>query len=161
VTSTEAPLELSPVEPPIARSSSRRRSVLVVAVLALAILALLSQGLLRSLNYFETVDQVFASRASIGTKVIRLEGVVKADTISRTSSGASFVLTGSGSRAITVIATGTPPQLFQANIPVVVVGHFTSRSSTVFDGTQILVKHTASYIAQHPRRVKAPNGSTR
>jgi hypothetical protein len=31
----------------------------------------------------------------------------------------------------------------------------------IFDGTQILVKHTASYIAQHPSRVKAPNGTTR
>ena len=28
-------------------------------------------------------------------------------------------------------------------------------------GTQILVKHTASYIAAHPKRVKAPNGTVR
>jgi cytochrome c-type biogenesis protein CcmE len=62
---------------------------------------------------------------------------------------------------VSVVAHGTPPQLFQANVPVVVAGHFTSATSDVFDGTQILVKHTASYIAQHPTRVKAPNGTTR
>ena len=161
MTSTDEPIELSPVEPPVAKVRSRRRSILVLAVLALAILALLSQGLLHSLNYFETVDQVYATRASVGTKVIRLEGVVKAHTISRTSRGASFVLTGSGSHQVDVVSSGTPPQLFAADIPVVVVGHFTTKTSLIFDGTQILVKHTASYIAQHPSRVKAPNGTTR
>ena len=157
----EATLDLSPVTPPPSSRSSRRRTLAVLMVLALAILALLSQGILHSLNYFDTVDQVLASRAKIGTSVIRLEGVVKPHTITRTQSGASFWLSGSGSHEVFVSSRGTPPQLFQANIPVVVVGHFTTDSSTTFDGTQILVKHTASYIAQHPTRVKAPNGSTR
>jgi cytochrome c-type biogenesis protein CcmE len=95
--------------------------------LALAILALLSQGLLHSLNYFETVNQVL----------------------------------GSGHNHVFVDAHGSPPELFQADIPVVVVGHFTTKTSLDFDGTQILVKHTASYIAKYPKRVKAPNGTTR
>jgi cytochrome c-type biogenesis protein CcmE len=116
---------------------------------------------LHSLNYFDTVDQVFASRATIGTTTIRLEGVVMPRTIWRTSSGASFWITGSGNHKVFVISHGTPPELFQADIPVVVVGHFTTSRSTTFDGTQILVKHTSTYIAQHPHRVKAPNGSVR
>jgi len=122
----------------------------VLVVLALAVVALLSQGLLHSLDYFKTVDEVMAHRAAVGTSVIRLEGVVQAHSIARTSSGASFVLTGSHHDKVRVRAHGTPPQLFQANIPVVVVGHFVSTTSNVFEGTQILVKHTASYIAQHP-----------
>ena len=133
----------------------------MLVVLALAILALLSQGILHSLNYFETVDQVLAKRASFGTETMRLEGVVKPGTITRTSSGASFTLEGSGAKEVYVDAHGSPPQLFQADIPVVVVGHFTSATSLTFDGTQILVKHTASYIAEHPKRVRAPNGTTR
>jgi cytochrome c-type biogenesis protein CcmE len=158
---TETKLDLTPVTPPTTKSSSRRRSVGVVVVLVVAILALLSQGLLHSLNYFDTVDQVFASRAKIGTTTIRLEGVVKPDTITRTAQGASFWMTGTGSKEVYVISRATPPQLFRANIPVVVEGHFTTSHSTTFDGTQILVKHTATYIAQHPKRVKAPNGSVR
>ena len=158
---TETNLDLTPVSPPASKSSSRRRTIGVLVVLAVAILALLSQGLLHSLNYFDTVDQVFASRAKIGTTTIRLEGVVKPHSITRTSKGASFWMTGSGAHEVYVISHGTPPQLFQADIPVVVEGHFTTSHSTTFDGSQILVKHTSTYIAQHPRRVKAPNGSVR
>lgn len=158
---TETNLDLTPVAPPKSKSSARSRTIGVLVVLVVAILALLSQGLLHSLNYFDTVDQVFVSRAKIGTTTIRLEGVVKPDTITRTSNGASFWMTGTGSNEVYVISRGTPPQLFRADIPVVVEGHFTTSRSTTFDGTQILVKHTATYIAQHPQRVKAPNGSVR
>ncbi|MGB8196747.1 MAG: cytochrome c maturation protein CcmE [Acidimicrobiales bacterium] len=158
---TETNLDLTPVAPPTTKHSSRRRSIGVLVILVVAIVALLSQGLLHSLNYFDTVDQVFANRAKIGTTTIRLEGVVKPHTITRTSSGASFWITGSGTKEVYVISRGTPPQLFQADIPVVVAGHFTTSHSTTFDGTQILVKHTSTYIAQHRNRVKAPNGSVR
>ena len=154
-------LDLTPVVVPATTSRSRRRTIGVLAVLVLAVLALLSQGLLHSLNYFDTVDQVLAHRSAIGTGQVRLEGVVKPHTIQRTSSGTSFWITGSGTHEVFVMAHASPPQLFQANIPVVVVGHFTTSTSLDFDASQIMVKHTASYIAQHPRRVKAPNGSTR
>jgi cytochrome c-type biogenesis protein CcmE len=161
VTRTEAAGDLSPVEAPAARSHRRRRFLVVCLVLAACAAALLSQGILRSLNYFETVDQALGHRAAVGTRVIRLEGVVKPGTIQRTSSGAAFVLSGTGGREVSVRSRGTPPQLFQADIPVVVVGRFSSATSRLFLGTQILVKHTSTYIARHPARVRAPNGSTR
>ena len=41
-----------------------------------------------------------------------------------------------------VANTGSPPQLFQARIPVVVVGHFTSATSTRFVSNTIMVKHS-------------------
>ena len=50
--------------------------------------------------------------------------------------------------------TGSPPQLFQPGIPVVVVGHFASAGSDVFVSDQIMVKHSANYIAAHPDRVQ-------
>ncbi|MHB1252384.1 MAG: hypothetical protein ACYC0I_09670, partial [Acidimicrobiales bacterium] len=71
MTSTETAPDLSPVAPPPSKNRSRRRSIAVLAVLVLAVLALLSQGLLHSLNYFETVSEVFAHRSSVGTEVIR------------------------------------------------------------------------------------------
>ncbi|MGB8180706.1 MAG: cytochrome c maturation protein CcmE [Acidimicrobiales bacterium] len=157
---TEDPLDLTPVAAPPTKRRGRWRTVGVLSVLVLAVLALLSQGLLHSLNYFETIDQAMSSRAKLGTATFRLEGVVKPHTIDRTSRGASFWMTG-GNQEVFVNATGSPPQLFQANIPVVVEGHFTSATSDRFVATQILVKHTATYIAQHPNRVKAPNGTVR
>ena len=152
---------LTPVEPPRSSSRSSRRSLGVIGVLVIVVIVLLSQGLLTSLNYFETVDQALTQRATLGTKVIRLEGVVVPGTISRTNDGASFTIAGSGRERVYVSAQGSPPQLFQASIPVVVVGHFVSPTSLQFDGTQIMVKHTSSYIAAHPGRVTAPNGTSR
>jgi len=161
VLNADAPLDLTPVAAPMVARRGRRRTIGVLVVLALAVIALLSQGLLHSLNYFETIPQAMQSRVKLGTSTIRLEGVVKANTITRTASGASFYMTGGNNQEVFVSAHGSPPQLFQANIPVVVVGHFTSATSDRFYGTQILVKHTASYVAAHPTRVKAPNGTTR
>jgi cytochrome c-type biogenesis protein CcmE len=160
VSDADATNGLSPVAPPATKKRNRTRTIGVIVVLVLAIVALLSQGILHSLNYFETVDQVLAQRASFGTETMRLEGVVKPGSIIRTSSGASFYVTGSKGEVF-VTSKGTPPQLFQDNIPVVVVGSFTTNTSMKFAGTQIMVKHTASYIAKNPKRVKAPNGSVR
>lgn len=158
--STEATLDVTPVEPP---STPRRRlrSWMVIVVLVLAVGALLSQGLLQNLNYFETVDEAFSQRAQLGTKDFRLEGVVRTGSIERTSVGANFYLDGSKKNSVYVRESGSPPQLFQGNIPVVVDGHFTSATSRVFVANQIIVKHSSSYVAQHPNRVKAPNGSVR
>ena len=157
---SSSPDQLSPVAPPAIKSRARRRNLVVLVAVALSVAALLAQGLLSSLNYFKTVDEALAQRHLLGTKEIRLEGLVAPHTISRTSSGASFFLTGSQGRVF-VVAHGTPPQLFQASIPVVVVGHFLSSTSDSFEGTQIMVKHSSTYIAKHPKRVKAPNGSVR
>lgn len=152
-------LELAPVEVAAAPSRGRLRVVVVLVLVGAAVVALLSQGLLHSLNYFETVDQALAQRASLGDREIRLEGVVSAP-VTRSAAGADFLLAGSRG-TIPVEEVGSPPELFQVNIPVVVVGHFNSASGTVFHATQIMVKHSATYIAQHPSRVRARNGSVR
>ena len=152
-------LDLAPVEVAPARARGRLRAVVVLGLIGAAVLALLSQGLLHSLNYFETVDQALAQRSTLGSREIRLEGVVTAP-VTRSASGADFLLTGSAG-AIRVSEVGSPPQLFQVSIPVVVVGHFASATSTVFHATQIMVKHSATYIAQHPSRVRARNGTVR
>ncbi|HQU25585.1 MAG TPA: cytochrome c maturation protein CcmE [Acidimicrobiales bacterium] len=157
----EAAPDLAPVAAPPVRRAGRWRAAAVLALLAAAVLALLSQGLLHSLNYFETVDQALASRATLGTSEFRLEGVVVAGTIERTATGADFWVRGGRGERVFVRCVGTPPQLFQSDIPVVVQGHFTSRTSDTFRADQILVKHTASYIAEHPARVRAPNGTVR
>jgi cytochrome c-type biogenesis protein CcmE len=156
----ESAADLRPVVLP-ARRSSRRRTVIVVLLMVLAIGVLLSQSLLSSLNYFKTTDEALAQRRAIGTSIIRLEGTVTPHSIRRSAVGADFTLEASGHHAVMVHERGTPPQLFRGNLPVVVVGHFTSATSTLFVANQIIVKHTASYIAQHPSRVRAPDGSTR
>ncbi|MHB8681260.1 MAG: cytochrome c maturation protein CcmE [Acidimicrobiales bacterium] len=139
------------------RSAHRARYFVVAAVLAGAFAFLLAKGLGGSLDYFETVDQAAAQRAQLGSSTVRLEGLVVAGTVVRTAEGVQFVAAGARHR-ILVENTGNPPQLFQPNVPVVVVGHF---SGTTFLSTQIIVDHSAQYIEQYPNRVRAPDGSSR
>ncbi len=135
----------------------RLRYVAVGGVLLGAFAFLLAKGLGGSLDYFDTVDQAVAHKATLGERTVRLEGVVVPGTVTRTATGVSFVAAGTRSR-VQVENTGNPPQLFQPDVPVVVVGHF---SGAVFLSDQIIVDHSAQYIEQYPQRVRAPNGSTR
>jgi cytochrome c-type biogenesis protein CcmE len=150
---------LAPPQPAPARPRPRRRARLVVvfAVLVAALTFLLVEGLGSSLDYFDTVHEALAKKAALGTSTFRLEGTVVPGTVQRTRHGANFSVAGGGQQ-VAVENTGSPPQLFQPGIPVVVVGHFASAGSDVFVSDQILVKHSATYIAQHPTRVKGTNG---
>jgi cytochrome c-type biogenesis protein CcmE len=139
------------------RHPRRWRLVAVGAVLVGAFAFLLVEGLGSSLNYFETVDQALQHKATLGTHTFRLEGVVVPGTVRRTQDGVDFVASGSAHQ-VSVVNHGNPPQLFQPNIPVVVVGHF---SGNTFVSDQVIVDHSAQYVQQHPNRVKAPNGTTR
>jgi len=135
----------------------RLRLWVVAAVLVGAVAFLLVEGLGSSLNYFETVDQALAHKAMLGSQTFRLEGVVVPGTVRRIRGGVAFVAAGTEHR-VSVVNHGNPPQLFQPDIPVVVVGHFSGGS---FISDQLIVDHTAQYTEEHPNRVRAPNGTTR
>ncbi|HUA96062.1 MAG TPA: cytochrome c maturation protein CcmE [Acidimicrobiales bacterium] len=148
----------APVAPRHRRPRHRLRLVLVFVVLGAAVVFLLVEGLGSSLDYFDTVHQALTHRSSLGTSTFRLEGTVVAGTVHDTRRGTDFSISGGGDR-VAVVNTGSPPQLFQATIPVVVVGHFASAGSDTFVSDQIMVKHSATYIAQHPARVRGRNGT--
>jgi cytochrome c-type biogenesis protein CcmE len=133
---------------------SSKRLLLVFAVLLAAFVFLLVEGLGSSLNFFDTVDQAFAHRTTLGTRTFNLEGAVVAGSIHPTAVGTDFTIA-EGHHSVKVANTGSPPQLFQNNIAVVVIGHFTSPTSHAFVSHQILVKHSENYCAAHPGRVKA------
>jgi cytochrome c-type biogenesis protein CcmE len=139
------------------RRGTRWRLWGVAAVLVGAFAVLLVEGLGSSLNYFETVDQALAHKATLGSQTFRLEGVVVPGTVHRIRGGVSFVAAGTEHK-VDVVNHGNPPQLFQPDIPVVVVGHF---AGTAFISDQLIVDHSAQYVQAHPNRVKAPNGTTR
>ena len=138
------------------RRRLRLRYLVVAAVFVAAVVFLVTR-IGGSLDYFDTVDQALAHKASLGGQTFRLEGLVVPGTVRRTSSGVEFVAAGTHHR-VEVHNVGSPPQLFQPDIPVVVVGHF---AGPVFDSDQIIVDHSAQYIEEYPSRVRAPNGTTR
>lgn len=118
---------------------------------------LVAKGLGTALNFYLPADQALSQRAALGDKTFNLEGVVEPGSIHPTASGVDFVVT-AGTARVSVLNTGSPPDLFQKNIPVIAVGHFVG---TTFLSDMILVKHSSTYIAQHPARVTAPNGTKR
>jgi cytochrome c-type biogenesis protein CcmE len=130
----------------------------VFALLAAALVFLLVEGVGSSLDYFDTVNQALAHRAQLGTTTFRLEGNVVPGSIHSTKVGTDFRMC-QGAHVVAVVNTGSPPTLFQNNIPVVVVGHFSSDTSRQFESNTIEVKHSATYTAQHPNRVAATAAS--
>ncbi len=141
-----------------ARKLTRRRLFLVGSVVLIAVGFLLYKTLSSSITYFKTVDQALAARSTLKHSTFQLEGLVQSRSISYPSAtSVDFVLMGTHGNEIVINNSGEPPELFRGNIPVVLVGHFVDGQTFVSD--QILVKHSNSYIAAHPARVRAPNGS--
>ncbi len=146
-----------PGTPPPGRSGHRLRYAVVGLVLVGSLAFLLMKGLSSALNFYLPADQAVAQKASLGSQTFNLEGVVEPSSVHATPTGVNFVVT-SGSTAVQVDNTGSPPQLFQSDIPVIAVGHF---NGSTFVSDQILVKHSSTYIAAHPGRVTAPDGTSR
>jgi cytochrome c-type biogenesis protein CcmE len=138
-------------------TSHRLRYATVGVVLIGAFAFLLVKGLSSAINFYLPVDQALHQRSTLGTQTFNLEGLVEPGSIQSTTQGVDFTLTAGGD-SLRVVNTGSPPQLFQKNIPVIAVGHL---SGGTFLSNMILVKHSANYIAANPGRVTAPNGSKR
>ena len=166
VTSGDAGSE--PVAPrsagPVARSPEQRRQRRRLGAVGVVILAaiglLVYKGLTTAIVYFKTTNEAVAQRASLGDSTFQLEGTVVAGSVRTGAGGVVRFAVAGGGKTIEVTNSGNPPHLFRAGIPVVLVGHFVG-TSYAFASSQILVKHSNQYIAAHPNRVKATNGSTR
>jgi cytochrome c-type biogenesis protein CcmE len=157
-----APARRSRTLSPEQRRQRRRLGVVGVVIFA-AIGFLIFKGLTSAVVFFKTANEAVAQRAKLGNSTFQLEGMVLRGTVrtvkNESGTTVAFVVESSGV-TVAVTNSGSPPQLFQPGIPVIVVGHFIGATNR-FASDQILVKHSNSYIAAHPNRVKALNGSKR
>jgi cytochrome c-type biogenesis protein CcmE len=150
----------TPVVKTMRERQTRRRLAVVGVVILAAIGFLLYKTLTSAVVYFKTANEAVADRASLGNSTFQIEGVVVPHSIRHLGEDELSFVISSGKVKVPVENRGAPPQLFQADIPVVLVGHFVA-TSNLFSSDQILVKHSNQYIAAHPNRVRAPNGSIR
>jgi cytochrome c-type biogenesis protein CcmE len=132
------------------RPNTRRRAWVGLGAVGAALGYLLYQGLGSATQYYLTADQALAKQASLGTQRFNLEGTVVQGTIAQKGATVDFVVENAGVR-IPVVSTGSPPQLFQSCIPVVLQGHF---QGSVYASDLIEVKHSSTYVASHPGRVQ-------
>ncbi len=148
---------MSRPQPPAAQ---RRRLAVVGVVVVAALGFLVFKGLTSAIVFFKTANEAVSQRASLGNSDFQMEGmVVRGSVQHRGQDVYDFTVEAAGVK-VRVDNTGDPPQLFRPGLPVVVVGHFVG-SSDVFASDEIMVKHSQSYVAAHPNRVKAADGSTR
>lgn len=119
---------------------SRRRQIGAGVVIAGAIGFLVFQGLGNATQYYKTVPQAIADRASLGHNQFRIMGTVDHN-VRQVSGKTEFSISYAGSTA-QVVDQKEPPQLFKPGIPVVLEGHW---SGNVFHSDLIMVKHTAVY----------------
>jgi cytochrome c-type biogenesis protein CcmE len=157
----EAATSPSPVGPaprvrPRGRLASRRRQWIAVVVIAAALVVLVVEGLGNATVYFKTADEAVAQRAKLGSHLFRIEGTVQPG-VQQVGQDTSFLIANNGVTVPVVYSNDKTPALFKPGIPVVLEGHFTV--SGTFASDLIMVKHTESYVAKHPDRVKATGTS--
>ncbi len=144
---------------PVAQASAKRlwaAGVIIVAALGF----LMFKGLTSAITFFKTANEALAARAQLGNSDFQMEGTVVRGSVHHIGTDVyRFTVESSGVK-VDVENTGEPPQMFRPGLPVVVVGHFVG-SSDLFASDEIMVKHSQSYIAAHPGRVRAADGSTR
>ncbi len=147
--------EWKTVEGPGRSRAKLIRSLVVLAVIFVALGFVLFKGATNSLEYFLTVQQANAARAKLGNQSFRMEGVVVPGSVDPTPAGVDFTIRFNHSED-RVTEIGNPPQLFQPSIPVVIQGHF---QGNVFVSSLIEVKHSSNYVAEHPARIKNAGGT--
>jgi cytochrome c-type biogenesis protein CcmE len=151
-----APVGPAPRVRPRARLASRRRQWIALGVVAAALLVLVFQGLGNATVYFKTADEAVAQRAKLGSHRFRIEGTVQPGAYTA-GQNTSFVIANNGVTVPVLYSNDKTPALFKPGIPVVLEGHFTTAGT--FASDLIMVKHTESYVAKYPDRVKAASTS--
>ncbi|MGH9302904.1 MAG: cytochrome c maturation protein CcmE [Acidimicrobiales bacterium] len=140
--------------------ASRLRLLVAGGVILAALGFLMLKGVTSAVVFFKTANEAVAQRAEIGNATFQLEGTVVKGTVHKLGGDIyRFAISSKGAK-VDVTNAGDPPEMFRPGMPVVVVGHFVG-SSDAFSSDQIMVKHSQSYVAAHPGRVKASDGSSR
>lgn len=128
---------------PATDRSRRLRLGVVLALVMGASAFMLVKVLDGATTYFLNADEAVAQRDDLGTKRIRLQGTVVADSVTQAGSEVSFDVT-YHCAVVHVRHEGDPPELFKPGIPVVLEGAF-AEGSDVYESDRILVKHTSEY----------------
>ena len=144
------PLIAQRVAPPrTAAAATRRRLWLAGGVVIAALAFLVVQGLGNATLYFRTADEAVAQRESLGTRRFRIEGNVVPGSVRQSGEEVAFTIASKGV-TVPVLHQGDPPEMFKPGIPVVLEGRF---DGDHFASDRILVKHSETYVADHPDRV--------
>ncbi|MDQ2678105.1 MAG: cytochrome c maturation protein CcmE [Actinomycetota bacterium] len=128
----------------------RRLAIAGVVVLVAALGVVLFNGLTDASTFYYNVDEAVAQRDDLGTDRFRMQGNVIDGTISETDNGVAFVIA-FGDTELNVEHRGDPPELFDAEIPVIIEGAF---DGDEFRSDKILIKHDSTYEEENDARLR-------
>ena len=132
------------LQPEVIRHSGRRLYVAVAIMVMVAIAGyLITNGLINNTVYYLFPDEAVERQADFpdGT-IFRLAGIVVVGSLDL-GYPISFEVS-DGADTIRVTSTGTPPQLFAEDVPVLLEG---SWQQGTFDATEIIIRHDENYEA--------------
>lgn len=141
------------------KGSTGTRKYVAIGAVVLVVAALgfvLFKGLDDAATFFYNVDEALEQQDDLTGERFRMQGSVAEGSVSESSEGVNFTITFAG-ESTPVSHTGTPPELFGPDIPVVVEGTFTSDGTFVSD--EILIKHDSSYDEEYPERIREAEDS--
>lgn len=123
----------------------RTKYVLGMLLILGALAYMVFGGLGRNLVYFLTPSEYLQDQSRYQNRPVRLGGLVKEGTVryDKDRLELRFTLT-DGVAEVPVVHRGTPPGMFKEGQGVVVEGRF---REGVFQGSNLLVKHSESYQA--------------
>jgi cytochrome c-type biogenesis protein CcmE len=124
--------------------------VLVVLVVLGGLAFVATKALGDATLFFYNADEAVERRNELGDKRFRLQGTVVDGTIVDVGEGVEFVVTFNGAE-VPVVHRGDPPQMFEADMPVVLEGRWAS-DADAFSSDRMLIKHDENYEADHPER---------
>lgn len=121
-----------------------------VILLVGALGIVLFNGLTDAALFYYNVDEAVAKKDDLGDQRFRMQGNVIDGSIHETDGGVTFVIA-YGDAEVHVVNSGAPPELFNAEIPVILEGQF---DGDEFHSDQILIRHDSSYDEKNQDRIK-------
>lgn len=160
-------LDLTPLAPlatPTAKAAARRRhstrNWLIMGGIAVVLGFLLYQALTSARVYYLNVDEAVARRTELGSRNLRIQGEVTQIDGVDPSGALNFTMQFNGAQARVHHVGDDPSNLFAVGQKAVVDGHW---QGDVFSSSQILMKHSESYVEANPDRLQyeeRPGGAT-
>lgn len=152
-------LDLTPQRPDSAPSQSAAlRKKLVVGVVCVVLGFVLFQAITNASVFFLNVDEAVEQRLDLEDRTFRMQGVVVSERSTDDIGSIVFTIAFNDVEAQIRHIGEEPTDLFELGMPVVVEGHW---DGNTFESTQILIKHSETYIADNGERDGVgENGST-
>ncbi len=127
-------------------SRAKLRNWVLIGSVVLVLGFVLFKALSSASVYFYNVDEAIEQKAELADRTFRMQGVVVSEPSTDATGVLSFEVSFNDVNAEIRHIGEEPTDLFELGMPVVVEGRWNGR---VFESTQILIKHSETYVAEN------------